>query len=195
MPPRVKISPAEIMTAALEIVRSKGAQALNARALAQALHCSTQPIFSNYSSMEALRAAVIEEANALYQQYLQQGMQDAAYPPYKASGLAYIRFAREERELFKLLFMRDRSQEQSTEEDPSLQPLLELICAAAGLDMDTALRFHLEMWIYVHGIATMIATSYLDWEWDVISDSMTDLYQALLAHYGKKAVQNGGNQE
>ena len=39
-------------------------------------------------------------------------MSAGQYPPYKASGMAYIRFAREQRELFKLLFMRDRTNEE-----------------------------------------------------------------------------------
>ena len=41
-------------------------------------------------------------------------MAEGKYPPYKASGMAYIRFAKEEKELFKLLFMRDRSDRKST---------------------------------------------------------------------------------
>ena len=36
------------------------------------------------------------------------------YPPYKAMGMGYIRFAAEERELFRLLFMRDRSGEEKS---------------------------------------------------------------------------------
>ena len=58
MPPKVKITKDEILKAALGIVRKGGAQALNARALADALGCSTQPVFSNYPGMDELRADV-----------------------------------------------------------------------------------------------------------------------------------------
>ena len=51
MPPKVKVTKEEIIAAALEILRQKGMEAVNARAVAAALGCSTQPIFSNYSSM------------------------------------------------------------------------------------------------------------------------------------------------
>lgn len=54
MPPKVKVTKEEIIAAALEILRQKGMEAVNARAVAAALGCSTQPIFSNYSSMGAL---------------------------------------------------------------------------------------------------------------------------------------------
>ena len=49
MPPKVKVSKEDINTAAVEMVRESGAEALNARALAAKLGCSTQPIFSNFS--------------------------------------------------------------------------------------------------------------------------------------------------
>ena len=41
----------------------------------------------------------------MYRQYIAEDMSSGEYPPYKASGMAYIRFADEERELFRLLFM------------------------------------------------------------------------------------------
>lgn len=34
-------------------------------------------------------------------------MESGEYPPYKASGMAYIDFARREKHLFRLLFMRN----------------------------------------------------------------------------------------
>ena len=58
MPPKVKVTKEEIIAAALEILRQKGMEAVNARAVAAALGCSTQPIFSNYSSMGALPITV-----------------------------------------------------------------------------------------------------------------------------------------
>ena len=111
MPPRTKITKSAIREAALTVVREHGAAACNARAVAAKLSCSTQPIFSHYRSMEEVRHDVIVRAYELYRAYLAREMSSGNYPPYKASGIAYIRFAKEERELFKLLFMRDRSGE------------------------------------------------------------------------------------
>lgn len=109
MPPKVKITKDEILKAALGIVRKGGAQALNARALADALGCSTQPVFSNYPGMDELRADVDRAAYELYREYLASGAKRSDVPKYKAFGLAYIEFAKEEPELFRLLFMCDRS--------------------------------------------------------------------------------------
>ena len=73
MPPKVKVSKEDIKTAAVEMVRESGAEALNARALAAKLGCSTQPIFSNFSSMEEIRGEVIRLADGLYQSYKKRG--------------------------------------------------------------------------------------------------------------------------
>lgn len=183
MPPRIKVTRANILTAALEVVRENGAEELNARAIAKKLNCSTQPIFSNYSTMEELRLDVMQAAKQLYQQYIEVGMKDPSYPPYKASGISYIKFAQEEKELFKLLFMRDRSKEEIKQEREEISELLNLISANTGMSLDDAYMFHIEMWVFVHGIATMIATSYLNWDWEIISRMMTDAYQSMKERY------------
>jgi len=54
MPPKVKVTKEAVVAAAVQIVRSQGAQALNARTVAAALACSTQPVFSNFATMEQL---------------------------------------------------------------------------------------------------------------------------------------------
>ncbi len=179
MPPKTKVTGQEILDAAMELVRREGAGALNARALAQSLHCSTQPIFSNYASMEALKADVIRAADDCYQQYLRESMTSGRYPPYKASGMGYIRFAREDKELFKLLFMRDRTGERIPEMGEELRPILELIRGNLGITREQAEQFHLEMWVFVHGMATMIATGYLDWDMELVSRTLSDAYLGL----------------
>lgn len=189
MPPAAKIKKEEIVAAALNLVRENGAGALNARAVAQKLNCSTQPIFSNYASMESLREDVIRCANEQYQQFLENGMKNSDYPAYKASGVTYIRFAKEEKELFKLLFMRDRSMEEIKEEKEELSGLIALVSANTGLSLDDAYLFHIEMWVCAHGIATMIATSYLEWEWDTISAILTDAYEGMKERYKNKGEQ------
>jgi len=186
MPPKAKTSRDDILRAARDIVREKGADALNARALAERLEISTQPIFSHYASMDALRAEVIASANQMYQGYLQKDMSFGQYPPYKASGMAYIRFAREESNLFKLLFMRDRSQEIVSDGWNEIQPLVRLIQESTGMSEENARLFHIGMWVYVHGIATMIATGYLDWDEDLISRMVTENYLGLKMRFSQK---------
>ena len=85
--------------------------------------------------------------------------------------------------LFKLLFMRDRSEEPLNQGMKEIRPLIELIQKNTGLGEQEAYLFHLEMWVYVHGIATMLATNYLEWDWTIISRMLTDSYEGLKKHY------------
>ena len=184
MPPKVKVTKEDIVNAATEIVRKSGAEAINARTVAAALNCSTQPVFSNFATMEALRLAVVEKADALCGAYIQQEIKRGEFPDYKASGMAYIRFAKEERELFKLLYMRDRKNETG---DPSLElgeQMESIVRNNTGLEGDRTKLFHLEMWAYVHGIASMVATGFVELERDLVSRMLTDAYQGLRKQYG-----------
>lgn len=188
MPPKCRFTREEIIQAALDLTAEKGVGALTARGLAQRLGSSAKPIFGLFANMEEVQQEVVKAANLRYQEYLRQDMSAGRYPPYKASGMAYIRFAREQKELFKLLFMRDRTHEEKAAGD-ELEALLGLIQKNMGLSRDDAYRFHLEMWIYVHGIATMIVTAYLEWDMDFISAALTDAYQGLRLRFLPKETE------
>ena len=183
MPPKCKFTKQEVVQAALDMTRESGISSVTARALGERLGSSSRPIFSLFQSMQEVQQEVIQAAHGLYQDYLKRDMVAGEYPVYKASGMAYIRFAKDERELFKLLFMRDRSAEQIKDDPNELKPLIEIIMKNTGLSEQNAYMFHLEMWVYVHGIATMIATSYLEWQWDTISQMLTDGYEGLKERY------------
>lgn len=184
MAPRVKITKEDIIEAAIELVRQRGALALNARNLATTLNCSTQPIFSNFSSMEELRMVVIEQADWMCNQYIKREVESGGYPSYKASGMAYIRFAKEERELFKLLYMRDRSAEVVPKEMELGDEMKSLLHDNTGLTGAEAEFFHLEMWAFVHGIATMFATGFLNLDWELVSKMLTDAYLGVKTQFG-----------
>ena len=187
MPPKVKIKKEDIINTALALVREGGANALNVRAIAAALGCSTQPIFSNFTSMEVLQNEVVAAAFACYFSFLEKEASSGQYPPYKAYGMAYIRFAKEEKELFKLLFMRDRTGEIDMP-TPDVEQSVQMIMAANNLSEEKAKLMHLEMWSVVHGIGVMLATSYLPLDWSLVSDILSDVYQGLRQRHGEVKV-------
>ena len=184
MPPKVKVTKEAIIKTALELVRINGSDALNARSIAAALGCSTQPVFSNFATMEELQEATVKAAYEQYLFFLKKEVENGKYPPYKAFGMAYIRFSKEEKELFKLLYMRDRTGETNSEDSEIARQMGAMIQKSTGLEGDSLSIFHLEMWAFVHGIATMLATGYLDLEWELISKMITDAYFGLRKQYG-----------
>lgn len=187
MPRKNMFTREQIVSSALELVREQGMEALTARGLGEKLGASSKPIFSWFRSMEQVQAAVMEAADQVYQTYLKSGMQEGKYPPFKAAGMAYIRFAKEEKQLFRLLFMRDRSHEPHQEKEGAEVAALmtELVQKNAGLNEQFARMLYLENWIYVHGIASMIATGYLEFDEADISVMMTDVYRGLTLRAGE----------
>ncbi len=75
--------------------------------------------------------------------------------------------------------MRDRTGERLEEDRDSVRPILELIMQDTGISEDEAFLLHIELWVFVHGIATMQATGYLDWDIGFIEKSLTDVYSGL----------------
>ena len=179
MPPKVKVTKDDILTAAISLIRENGQDAINARTIATKLGCSTQPIFSNFETMKALHDAVVIKAHQEFESYMQQELSSGKFPPYKAYGLSYIRFAKEESQLFKFLYMRNRSEDLQKPEDQVHQQMEVIVKENTSLDAQSAQLFHLEMWSFVHGIATMFATDFLDLDWDLVSQTMTDVYLGL----------------
>ncbi len=183
MPRNYKFTREEIIKAAVGLVREKGFSSLTARSLSGALNSSSKPIFSVFNNMESLQKEVIKKADEIYNAYLSEKMKESNYPSYKASGMAYIRFAKEERELFKLLFMRDRSAEEIPENKEEIRPIIDIIMKNLKIGEEKAYKFHMEMWVFVHGIAAMISTGFLNWSEEFTSKALTDAYSGLKLIY------------
>ena len=107
MPPKPKFSQEEILDAAFQLARENGIEAVKAREVGQKLGCSSRPIFTFFSGMEDLQNAVREKADEIFSAYLR--VADDYDLTFKMRGLQMIRFAKEEPNLFQLLFMRERS--------------------------------------------------------------------------------------
>ena len=185
MPPKVKITKEDIIKTAVDLVRTEGMDAVNARAVASALNCSTQPVFSNFATMDELQEATLSAAYDIYLDFLKNEAESGKYPQYKSFGMAYIRFAEEEKELFKFLFMRDR-RGKDISPSPDFTESVEMIMKANSVTKEKAELMHLEMWSCVHGIGTMLATSFLSLDSELISDMLTDIYQGIRARHLSK---------
>ena len=183
MPPKIKVTKDEIINAAVSIIQNDGADAVNARNIASFLNCSTQPVFSNFDSMEQLHFEVLKKADEICSEYISKEISRGEYPIYKASGMAYIKFAIEQKALFKFLYMRSRSNK--IDSKSLLDNMMEnIVHSSTGLSGDKAKLFHLEMWAYVHGIASMFATDYLNLDMELVSIMLSDAYLGMRKHYG-----------
>jgi hypothetical protein len=80
--------------------------------------------------------------------------------------------------------MRDRTGETIPEEFEINSDMESIIESSTGLNGQILKMFHLEMWMYVHGIATMFATGFCNLDWNLVSKMLTDVYQGLRKQYG-----------
>jgi len=162
VPPKIKVTKDDIEKVAIRIVREKGFEYLNARDLAKEIGCSVHPIYRAFTSMEELKTAVYKMAEHIYNQYMiSAGEQEEA--GFLNMGLTYINFAKNEKNLFKLLFMSDAFREQglmdivgATEGDDEV---IEMLCQRTELSIHGAKELYAGIWLTTHGIASMFATN------------------------------------
>lgn len=159
MPPKNKFTQEQVIQAAVQVVREKGADGLTAKTLAAQLGTSTQPIFTYFDTMDAVKSEVYKAALDLYNAYSARGLAEKI--PFFGLGTQYIRFAREEPQLYRLLFLRKEpaqgvdaltAMQQSQE---AVRPSLMTIYHISAPDAD---RYFRDLWLVVHSLATLIVT-------------------------------------
>lgn len=186
MPAKKVISKESIIEAALGIVRKEGMEGLNMRTLAKACNCSTQPIYLSFSGADELKLAVKKRIIDIYRDYRKREIALNAYPEFKAVGMGYIRFAKEEKEFFKYLFMRDRTKEAVDDMEKEFENETAVASNLYNIEGDSAVQLHIHMWIWVHGVATMFATDYQNWDWQTVSNMLTDAFLSIAERLGIK---------
>ena len=166
MAPKNKFTREEMVEAALRVVRAKGIDGLTAKTLADELGTSTQPVFTAFGSMDAVRREVYAAAVRVYAGYTNTGLKEKI--PFFGVGMQYVRFAREEPELYRLLFL-TRTQEYSAIKSMEhlrelVRPTLVKIYHITAAEADIYFR---DLWFVVHSLSTLIVTgdcSYSDGE-------------------------------
>lgn len=182
MPPKAKCSREQIIRTAFQIVRRSGMSALSARSLAKALGTSTGPVFTCFDSLEEVQTQVVHMAKQLYAGYIQDGLKQIH--PFKGVGMNYIQFAKDEPELFKLLFMSGDETAPPTHFLPTYDDNAHLILDALknqyGISHDGAKRLYNHMSVYAFGFASLYAQKIYMFTIDDISQMMSELFPALL---------------
>lgn len=184
MPPKAKISKQMIIDAGLQVVRCEGAENLNVRRIAAALHCSTQPVMYHYASVRDLRSDIYKAADALHTGYM-MSFDGNTQNPMLTIGLNYIRFAREERHLFRFLFQSDQFHNESFTDllaADGVNPLLQSLCAQADLTVEQAKRVFAALFSCVHGAASLLANNSIAFDEAYYTELLTTVYTGVVAY-------------
>lgn len=145
-----------IIDTAFEMVRNEGIESITARRVAAAVGCSTQPLFRLYKSMEELQRAVYDRCVIYFSDYL-EGRAKKSVTPFADLGLAYISFARENKNYFKLLFIDGIEGGNNSYEivNGTKGYVVEEINRARALGIKDPGEVYMRMWIFIHGCACM----------------------------------------
>lgn len=178
---KVKVTKEGIIQCALDITRTEGIAACNARRIGKALNCSLQPVYYYFGTMDMLRTEIAKAANELYNKRMRVALSEQE-KKFRAVGLNYIRFASEEKELFKLLFMSNANNVSNfkVEVDDNANDIVREIISEYGLTREQAIKLHFELWIATHGIASMIATDYMVFPSEQIVEMLEDYCSGII---------------
>jgi AcrR family transcriptional regulator len=172
-----------ILSAAFNMMRCGGIEAINVKALAKELNCSTQPIYLSFSSMDDLRSELSAKAIQYFLFKLKSESSDLQFNLYSMS---YINFANNEKKIFQFLFMRRNSFAELKE---SLSLIINesiiSIMKKYSINYDEAHRLHDQLWMHAHGIASMIATDFCDWNMKKAEDMLMEFQICLREKYNK----------
>lgn len=168
-----------IIDAAFLMTRKEGFANVTARRLAAKVGCSTQPIFRIYKNMEELQKDLYDRIIIYFEQYY-QAFTKKEIVPFVNLGLAYIRFAEEERNLFQALFLSEKRSGKSLYEllNGSTGAVVTEINKAKEMGCRNASELFMKMWIFIHGAACMVVTGDFDLSEEETVQLLKDSYQA-----------------
>lgn len=179
MAPKQKITKEMILEAAFKITRDSGFENVNARSIASVIGCSTQPIFSRYENMNDLKNELHVYAGNYFNEYALGKMQGEN--AFQNLGIAYVNFAKNDSNLFRLLFMSELMGLNDFSDMYSDADNVEVAIGLSknlGISLEDAQKLYMKVWIFNHGIASMVATKSIKLRDGEAEKMMSDAYLA-----------------
>ena len=184
MPPKVKFTSNEIIEAAVKITRTKGIAAVTAREVGRALGVSSRPLFTYFDTVEELKREVYIYAKNLYKEYVENGLK--AEIPFLGVGQQYLRFAKDEPNLYKYLFLTPPDgvrggvmEGLKLSQDLARESLMRIY----NMDADTADKYFRDLWLVAYGFTTMIAIGECPYNDEQISAIFTEFSLSICKAY------------
>ena len=187
MPPKQRITREMILDKSFAMFSSEGMEAVNARSIAKALNCSTQPIFSYFAGMDDLKKALDQRARDSFEESI--ACTDGDSISLMGACNAYVRFAGEQPRLFAYLFMRNGiaigGAPVSHELHMTIASQESEVC---GLSGEQAKELCLSLWVYAHGLAAARAAGFVKLTDECVTQSLGRLHEGEIMRIKQCAV-------
>ncbi len=174
-----RITKQAILDGAFQLLREQGSQMVTARKLAAHIGCSTQPIFRIYQNMEELNTELFAKSKDFYEEYCLNYKKESAFP-FVDLGLCYIQFAKEELNLFKLLFLSVHDEENTMYDLINGKEqgfVIKELKRIPDLKMENASTIFMKIFIFIHGMACMTTSGEFDLSREEVIPMLTEVVE------------------
>ncbi len=156
---KIKYSREDVIKATYDLMKQEGVKSISARKIAKRLRSSTAPIYAHFTTLEMLKEEIIEKAKSSFLGYINEEYTENAL---LNVAMGIVIFAREEKELFKPVFLMD----------DNFKDLFDITINQIVTKAKEDERFNnishqkindtvVKIWYYVHGYATLVSTEFL----------------------------------
>ena len=176
MPRQPRFSKDDIVAAGLRIVRASGFEAISARALGKELGTSSSPIFTMFRDMNEVVDAIRNAAEKTFTARM-NGV-TGYFPAFKEFGLRLVAFAKEDPNLFQMLFLGKDARPEIAESIAR-----ECLCAVEqgyGLTSEQAEMLFRQMWPVACGIAALCVRHPEDFSEEDVSKTLSYHFSGIL---------------
>ena len=176
-----KITKELILEKAFEIAKTQGIEKVSNREIAKKLNSSIRPIYYQFKNSEELYNELLIKMEEYFYRFLLDTTIENI-PKYKQVGINYIKFAKRETNIFKALFMRKTNLvvENFIEQTKEFKEVEKFIKISTNLKDEEIKKFHVKMWIFTHGLATLVANNTINLTDNQITELLSYEFQALM---------------
>ena len=177
MPRQPRFSKNDIVAAGLGIVRASGFEAISARALGKELGTSSSPMFTMFKDMnevmDAIRTAVEKTFIARM-----NGVTDY-FPAFKEFGLRLVAFAKEDPNIFQMLFLGKDARPEIAES--IARECLGVVEQGYGLTSEQSEFLFRQMWPVACGIAALCVKHPEDFSEEEVSKTLSYHFSGIMS--------------
>lgn len=177
MPRQPKFSKEDIVAAGLRIVRLNGCDAVSARSLGKELGTSSSPMFTMFKDMNEVMDAIWDAAEKTFVAHM-DGVTNY-FPAFKEFGMRLVSFAKNESNLFQMLFMGKNSR-------PEIAASIAKECLTPvgqgyGLTKEQADLLFCQMWPVACGIAALCVKHPEDFTEETVSKTLSYHFSGIMS--------------
>lgn len=180
MPAVIELKKETVVKVAVRMVNKDGWDSVNARSLAKELNVSTKPLYRIYSSMEAIKKDIYDEIYRQYDEYITSRIDSKK--ALLTLSIAYVEFASHYKNLFISLFLSNNLDWQTPDDvlnEKWNQSTIINLVNKHGYSFDEAKALFMNFWLYVNGLATLLATNDIKMDEKEILVKLVKMYKLL----------------